>query len=588
MCGVFGYVGARADLGADVLQALRTLEYRGYDSWGIAVADDDAFRVEKRVGRINGAAVSLPPSDLGFGHTRWATHGGVSDDNAHPHLDCTGRLAIVHNGIIENHRALRYELLARGHRMRSETDSEVVAHLIEERIAAGANLMTALQQTFDRLDGLNAIVAMDVVSREMVATKNVSPLVAGVGGRGVVVASDAIALLPHADRVLYLDDGQMLRATKDGVALYDRPTLRPLSAQFLPIDWDAAAAELGTYPHFMAKEMAEQPAVLERLAHVAQADIEALAARMRAASHVVLTGCGTAANAALVGQYLLGRVAGCSVSAIPASEFRYQTIPLGPDSLVVALSQSGETVDVIEAAMAAKQSGATLAAIVNVPRSTLDRMADLRVHLDAGPEQCVLATKSYTAKVAALLLTAHALNGDYDRGRTSATRAAAALRTLLADGPAAAMGTIARQIASAEHMFVIGRGPAYPAALEAALKIKEASYIHAEGFAAGELKHGVIALVADGTPCLVLAPNDETRADILSGAAELKSRGGTLIGVGPQPDPVFDEFIAIPDAGDAAPIVNALPAQMLAYHAALARGADPDRPRNLAKSVTVK
>ncbi|HEU5430648.1 MAG TPA: glutamine--fructose-6-phosphate transaminase (isomerizing), partial [Thermomicrobiales bacterium] len=539
-------------------------------------------------GRINGASVSLPPSDLGFGHTRWATHGGVTEGNAHPHLDCAGRLAVVHNGIVENHRALRDELLARGHRFRSETDSEVIAHLLEERVGAGADLATAVREAFARLDGLNAIVAMDVVSRELVATKNVSPLVAGLGRHGTVIASDAIALMPHTARVLYLEDGQLLRANRDGVALYDRATLAPADARFAPIDWDAASAELGAYSHFMTKEMAEQPAVIERLARDGRSQIEALAARMRTSTHVVLTGCGTAANAALAGQYLIGRIARRAVTMIPASEFRYHATPLGPDTLVVAFSQSGETVDLIEAALAAKRSGATLAAVVNCPRSTLDRMADLHVHLGAGPEQCVLATKSYTAKVAALILIASALHGEYARGADIVNGAAKALGNMLAVDAVNIVKGIARRIDAAEHMFVIGRGAAYPTALEAALKIKEASYIHAEGFAGGELKHGVIALVADGTPCLVFVPHDETRADILSGAAELKSRGGFLIGVGPEPDPVFDAFIATPDAGDGAPIVNALPAQMLAYHAALLRGADPDRPRNLAKSVTVK
>ncbi|HEX5500739.1 MAG TPA: glutamine--fructose-6-phosphate transaminase (isomerizing), partial [Thermomicrobiales bacterium] len=262
MCGVFGYVGARADVGGSVLKALRTLEYRGYDSWGVAVAAGDAIRVEKRAGRINGATLSLPASDIGFGHTRWATHGGVTDGNAHPHLDCSGRLAIVHNGIVENHRALRAELIARGHRFRSETDSEVIAHLLEERIAAGADLTAAVRETFALLAGLNAIVAMDIASRELVATKNVSPLVAGLGRDATVIASDAIALVPHAERLLYLEDGQLLRANKDGATLYDRATMRPLTARFAPIDWDAAGAELGAYPHFMAKEMAEQPAVI--------------------------------------------------------------------------------------------------------------------------------------------------------------------------------------------------------------------------------------------------------------------------------------------------------------------------------------
>ena len=589
MCGVFGYVGTEAEIGPDLLRALRTLEYRGYDSWGVAIADGDAIRVEKRTGRITSFELGLPPSDIGFGHTRWATHGGVTDLNAHPHLDCTGHLAVIHNGIVENHRELRDELTGRGHRFRSETDSEVVAHLLEERIGAGVGLVLAVREVFGRLTGLNAIVAMDVSNRELVATKSVSPLVAGLGDGATVIASDAIALMPHAGRLLYLEDGQLLRIGKDGLALYDRATLSPLPVNLADIDWTAVNTDLGPHPHYMAKEMAEQPDVLLRLARDGRDQIARLAEHAKAARRVVLTGCGTAANAALSGRYLLGDVAGLPVEVVPASEFRFLAGPVDADTLVVALSQSGETADVMEAMLAARGRGATLAALVNAPRSSLDRLVDLRVHLNAGPEQCVLATKSYTAMLAAQLLLAHAIVGDYDRGVESVAAAAAGIAEQLAEAPVARMRAIGRRVAEQDHMFVIGRGPAYSAALEAALKIKEVSYVHAEGFAGGELKHGVIALVEPGTPCLVFAPSDDTRADILSGAAELGSRGGWVIGVGSEPDPVFDDFLPVPDVGaTAASIVGALVPQMIGYHAALARGNDPDRPRNLAKSVTVK
>ncbi len=589
MCGIFGYVGEEREIGSEVLAALRTLEYRGYDSWGVAVGVDGQIGVEKRTGKIASAHVDFPASPIAFGHTRWATHGGVTDANAHPHLDCNGRVAVIHNGIVENFRPLRASLVARGHRFVSETDSEVIAHLLEEELPrADGDLAAALSSVVGNLEGLNAVIAMDVRSRTLAAAKNVSPLVVGEGARGASIASDGLALQGHADRVLYLEDHHLVRLSPDGITLYDRRSMSELPAEFAPLVLQSGETGLGAFPHFMAKEMAEQPDVLERLVAEANGQIQDLAAAIRDSYGAFLVGCGTASYAALTGAYLFSRIAARHVNFTVGSEFKYHEHFLTDSSLVVALSQSGETVDIIEAMLAARRRGARLGALVNVPRSTLDRMVDLRVHLEAGPEQCVLSTKAYTAKVAVLLLTAHALAGSLEKGKEEVLAAAAGLREMLSDEWVSRVREVARRIHREEHLFVIGRGLAFPTALEAALKIKEVSYIHAEGFAGGELKHGVIALVAPGTPCVVYAPSDETRADILSGAMELKSRGGYMIGIGPEPDPVFDVHLPTPDVGDAAPLVNALPAQMLGYHAALLRGNDPDKPRNLAKSVTVK
>jgi glucosamine--fructose-6-phosphate aminotransferase (isomerizing) len=589
MCGIFGYVGEQMELGGAVLCALKTLEYRGYDSWGVAVGVNGHIGVEKRTGKISQATVDFPASDIGFGHTRWATHGGVTHANAHPHLDCTGRLAVIHNGIVENFRELRDGLLARGHEFRSETDTEVIAHLLEEETSDGTtDVARALATVFTRLQGLSAIIVLDLRSRSLVAAKNVSPLVVGAGRTGVSIASDALALRGHADRILYLEDHQLVRLCHGGVTVYDRRTMREIDGVFVDLDLEWRDVELGEHPHFMAKEMAEQPDVLERLTSNGKDQILALAEAIRESYGTFFTGCGTASYAALTGSYLFSRIASRHVNYVVGSEFKYHEHFLTPRSLVVALSQSGETADVIEAMLAARKRGSRLGALVNVPRSTLDRMVDLRVHLGAGPEQCVLSTKAYTAKVATLLLTAYALTGDFERGRDRVLLAADALRWMLSESWLDRIHEVARQVYRADHLYIIGRGLSYPTALEAALKIKEVSYIHAEGFAGGELKHGVIALIAPGTPCVVYAPNDETRADILSGAMELKSRGGYIIGIGPTRDPVYDVHLPTPDVGDAAPLVQALPAQMLGYHAALLRGNDPDKPRNLAKSVTVK
>lgn len=589
MCGIFGYVGEQMELGSAVLTALKTLEYRGYDSWGVAVGVNGHIGVEKRPGKIANAHVDFPLSDIGFGHTRWATHGGVTQANAHPHLDCTGRLAVIHNGIVENFRELRDGLIARGHTFESETDTEVIAHLLEEEVDGGrVDVANALATVIAQLDGLSAVIVLDLRSRSLYAAKSVSPLVVGQGATGNSIASDALALRGHADRILYLEDHHLVRMAHAGITVYDRRTMTEIDGDFVPLELDAHDVELGDHPHFMSKEMAQQPDVLERLTVDSKEQILALADAIRESYGTFLTGCGTASYAALTGSYLFSRIAARHVNFVVGSEFKYHEHFLNPRSLVVALSQSGETADVIEAMLAARKRGSRLGALVNASRSSLDRMVDLRVHLNAGPEQCVLSTKAYTAKVATLLLTAHAFNGTWDKGRDLVLQAADGLRWMLEDHWINRIHEVAHQVYRSDHLYVIGRGLSYPTALEAALKIKEVSYIHAEGFAGGELKHGVIALISPGTPCVVYAPNDETRSDILSGAMELKSRGGCIIGVGPSNDPVFDIHLPTPDVGDAAPLVQALPAQMLGYHAALLRGNDPDKPRNLAKSVTVK
>ena len=589
MCGIFGYIGPDRDLGPDILNALRALEYRGYDSWGVAVAADGGISVQKNTGKIASAQTDLPLAGLGFGHTRWATHGGVTQANAHPHVDCTGRISVIHNGIIDNFRALRAELLMRGHQFSSETDSEVIAHLIEERISYGDSLLEAATFTFKRLEGLNAIIAMDAQSRELVATKQMSPLVAGLDGNGVsTIASDHIALQGYASRVHYLEDDDVVRLSAGTMEIFQRSDLSPRETELVPLPVDERDLDLGAFPHFMAKEMAEQPVVLERIALECEETIATFARAIEDSYGCFFVGCGTASYAALTGSYLFSRIASRHVNFVVGSEFKYHEHFITDRSLVVALSQSGETADIIEAMHAGRNRGARLGALVNVRNSTLDRMVDISIHLNAGPEQCVLSTKAYTAKVAMLLLTAHALNGTYAEGRELVLKAAAGMREMLRPAWIHLIRQTAARIKDADHLFVIGRGLAYPTALEAALKIKEVSYIHAEGFAAGELKHGVIALIEPGTPCVVYAPNDETRADILSGAMELKTRGGFIIGIGPEYDPVFDIHLATPDVGDASPLVNALPAQQLGYQVALLRGYDPDKPRNLAKSVTVK
>jgi glucosamine--fructose-6-phosphate aminotransferase (isomerizing) len=597
MCGIFGYVGTRAEAPQLVLAGLKKLEYRGYDSWGIAARQNGVapahLVVEKRVGKIGQASTGLAASTVALGHTRWATHGGVTLANAHPHLDCQQRLAIIHNGIIENHEELKGELRARGHAFRSETDTEVVAHLLEEALAAAPEgpeqLAEALMRVFRRLEGLNALAALDARTQCLAAVKNGSPLVVGWGTDGQYLASDPSALLEHTRRLTFLEDGQAALVGDREVLVYDAATgARVPAPPVCEITWEEERADLTGYPHFMVKEIHEQPRVLRRLARERQAEARGLADMIAVARTVHFVGCGTAAHAGKAGEYFFSRIARRQVSFAVGSEFGYLEDFLDERSLVAGLSQSGETIDLLESMRAARGRGAKLAALVNVEGSSLFRLVDYPILLGAGPERCVLATKSFTAKLAVLLMAAYAARGRVAEGAALVERAAAEIQAFLTDGRTDLVRAVAEQIVDREHLFVIGRGVSYPLALEAALKIKEVSYLHAEGFAGGELKHGVIALIEPGTPCVVLAPNDETFSGIVSGAQEIKARGGYIVGVSPRRSEVWDVHIPVADVGEGAALVNALPPQVLAYELARLRGLDPDKPRNLAKSVTVK
>jgi glucosamine--fructose-6-phosphate aminotransferase (isomerizing) len=549
--------------------------------------------VEKHVGKIGQAATTLPGAHAALGHTRWATHGGVTEANAHPHLDCSGRLAVIHNGIIENHAELHRELIARGHTFQSQTDTEVLSHLLEDELAGSPPgcepLVEALMRVFRRLEGLSAIGVLDLRQQCIAAAKNGSPLVLGWGDDGNYLASDSSALLEHTRRLTFLEDGQAALVRADQVAIYDVASGRRLGdARIWDIGWQEEKAELEGYPDYMSKEIHEQPGVLRRLASERLDEALQLAHLISEASTVHLVGCGSAAHAAKAGEYLFSRIAARQANAVVGSEFGYLVDFLGQGSLVVGLSQSGETIDLLESMKAGRARGAKLAALVNVEGSSLFRLVDHPILLSAGPERCVLATKSFTAKLGVLLLAAYAARGRLDDGVRLLDAAADEMQTFLSDQRMAQLQALADRVHTSEHLYVIGRGPSYPLALEAALKIKEVSYIHAEGFAGGELKHGVIALIEPGTPCLVLAPNDETFRAIVSGAQEIKARGGTIIGISPCPSEVWDEHIPVADVGEATSIVNALPPQVLAYELARRRGLDPDKPRNLAKSVTVK
>ncbi len=610
MCGIVGCVGL-APAAAAVLEGLQTLEYRGYDSAGLAVLEGGALRVERVRGRVSELRARLdgrtPSGSAAIGHTRWATHGTPSEANAHPHADCTGRVAVVHNGIVENHRALRKTLEAAGHRFSSDTDSEVLAHLVERHLSEGADLPAALRRTMREIEGSAAVAVISADSPGViVAARRGSPLAVGLAEGRQIVASDALPIVEHTRRVLYLEDNELVVLTPDRVELFDRdglPVPRPPTA----IGWSAVAIQKGGYAHFMLKEIHEQPRAVEDTlrGRVAPGALgvdfgEELPEKLFAGvNRIVVVGMGTSWHAGLVGRNMIERLARVPVQVDYAADFRYRDPVLDGDCLVLAISQSGETADTLEAVRLARSMGVRAAVIANVVDSSLAREADGVLYTRAGPEVGVASTKAFTSQITALYMLAIRLG--LERGTLVAAEAARRINNLCA--AAAELGKVlevagdverlAKKYAGARDFLFLGRGSGYPLALEGALKLKEVAYIHAEGYHAAEMKHGPIALIDENMPVLFLALKGRRYEKIMSNIQEVRARGGRVIAVASQGDEEIaghaDDVVHIPDeVGMMNAVLAAVPLQLLAYHVAVARGCDVDRPRNLAKSVTVE
>lgn len=607
MCGIVGYVGARQATPL-LVGGLRKLEYRGYDSAGVSVWSDGASRVVRCRGKLSNLEQRLiqepAPGTIGIGHTRWATHGRPSDENAHPHK--VGSISVIHNGIIENHLALRQELASTGAKFSSETDTELFAHLIDRAIRAGAaDLTTAVRQALAKVHGAYAFVVMnDKDPTTLVAAKNASPMVVGLGDGENFIASDVTAILSETRRILFIEEGEVVTVTRDKVTITDFEG-RVRTREPKTITWSATQAEKGGYKHYMLKEIHEQPrAIADTL--VGRVDLERddvnfddVKIDAAAVKRIIFIACGTSYHASLVGEFLIEGMARIPVEVELASEFRYRDPIVGPGDLVVAVSQSGETADTMAAVREAKQKGAKVLAISNVLESSIPRLADYAFYTHAGPEIGVASTKAFTTQLVSMVLFAIYL------GRRNGKLPQARARELLAElvqlpvrmkdvvDHGAQLQVLGRRYGHASGFLFLGRGAQYPIALEGALKLKEISYIHAEGYAAGEMKHGPIALIDEHLPVVTLAPRGPNYEKVVSNLSEVKARQGKILAIASRGDAdiggVADEVVLIPDVAiELQPILSVVPLQLLSYYVADFKGTDIDQPRNLAKSVTVE
>ena len=613
MCGIVGYVGEKSAVGV-IVDGLKRLEYRGYDSAGVAVIGPGGqLEVRRAAGRmkmLEGVLRERPLTGrIGIGHTRWATHGRPSDENAHPHTDCSGTLVVVHNGILENYLEIKERLLAEGHTFRSETDTEVLAHLIEHHLKSAGRLDRAVKLALGEYRGNYAVGVVSTVAPDrLVAAKHgAGSVVVGLGRGEMFVASDIPAILGHTRDVVILEDGEVVVITAEGVELSTLDD-QPVQRDPVRILWDPIMAEKGGYRHFMLKEMYEQPRaitdtfrgrVAPETGNILLPDVTLDPSTVKAIQRVVFVACGTASYASLLGRSMIERLAGVPAEVDLASEFRYHDALVGPETLVVAVSQSGETADTLGAVKAARLKGAPILAITNVVGSALSREATATLYMHAGPEIGVASTKAFSTMVVASYLLGLwlgrlrgvlAVEDVRKRVQDLAEIPRLVEKTLELDGTVAAL---ARHLSGARDFLYLGRGLQYPIALEGALKLKELSYIHAEGYAGGEMKHGPIALIDDGFPVVALAPRDASYERMLGNIEEVRAREGQVIAVVQTGDKLVaskaHHVIEVPPAADLlAPLITVIPMQLLAYHIAVRRGCDVDQPRNLAKSVTVE
>lgn len=594
MCGIFGYVG-KGDAGKIIFDGLKRLEYRGYDSWGVAVVTEKPgtekeIKVIKKVGAIGDLheVEELPTSHIGVGHTRWATHGGVNFVNAHPHFASDNSFVLAQNGIVENYQELKKGLIKKGYVFESETDTEVIVHLIEENLKKIKKFKDAVRATFLELKGRNTIIALSTIDERIVAVRNGSPLVIGVGKDEYYFASDTLSFLDKTNKAIFVNDMELIEYKNGELKLFNIDTQEEIKVVVKELDETQTEINKEGFEHYMLKEIVEQKHTLKEASIYTEKELMPLVNAIKKANTVYTVGAGTANFAAGQVAYFLRRIANIKAIELKSYEVDSYKNIFTKDDVVIAFSQSGETADTVEALELAKKNGSRIASLVNMVGSTTSRMSEFSYYCRSGPEICVASTKAFTAKQAWGLLLAGTVVGEHDEYQTRIHKAAAELEGYFTEELFDSIKELSTRLISKEHFFVLGRGQNYNIALEAALKVKEITYKHFEGFAAGELKHGVLALVSKGTPVFVITANDENYENMLSAAAEVKARGAWVIGVGQENNELFDDFIRTIDTDGVDSLTNIIPFQLLSYFMAVSLGNNPDKPRNLAKSVTVK
>jgi len=589
MCGIVGFVG-KEKASPVVLEALTRLEYRGYDSAGVASISDNRILIKKDVGKIAEVQGKYEldglPGNIAIGHVRWATHGVVNTVNAHPHSDCEGKIAVVHNGIIENYQELRHQL--GDHKFISDTDTEVICHLIESHLTDGNTLEKAVAAATQQLKGSYALAVISAQEPDkIVAVRKCSPLVIGIGDGEYFVASDALSFLDKTNKVIFMEDDESAVVTSDGVALYNKKG-KHIKRKPSNVDWEWDQASKNGHDYYMLKEIIEGPDAIHKASIQDTKHLMDVAMTILRSKQVIIAACGSSRYAALIGRYLFSQLAGKFCDVVMASEFQYFASSIDKDTVVIAVSQSGETADVMEGVKLARAKGAKIVSIVNVPGSSLTRIAHKTLYLNCGPEICVAATKSFIAQLVVFYLLAFAMMNKLDRGIKKLKNLSVGVNGSFDENSQKLM-LLADRLHEQDNFYYIARGINFAMASEGALKLKELSYIHAEGMPAGELKHGTIALIEDGTPVVAICPNDQTYHETVANAIETKARGAFVIGISDKDNEIFDAWVKVPEVEDIFyPLAVILPLQLLAYYLAVRRGKDPDKPRNLAKSVTVK
>jgi glutamine---fructose-6-phosphate transaminase (isomerizing) len=590
VCSIIGYSGKLISAAPLLVESLKKMEYRGYDSVGIATFNDNSILVSKGIGKVAEVDKEMNlnklPGQIGIGHTRWATHGSVNDKNAHPHYSCSSNIALVHNGIIENYQELKIDLTKDGHIFKSQTDSEIIAHLLEKYYEeSNHNVNETMMKTCRILKGSFAFVA--IFDNGIIAGARFDePLIIGISDNALFLSSDVLGFLKHTDKSVFLDNGDIVIIDNDGYHIFDvneRIATRPITQ----VAWELGSTEKGKYAHHTIKEIHEQALTL--LKPFQDTNFQTFCEFLRNASNIYITGSGTSYNSGLLGKQLLSKFAKIKTEVIMSSEFQYSSDYLEPGSAVIAISQSGETADVLHSVKKAKENGAKILSIVNVPTSSLARMSDSIIAINCGPEIGVAATKSFMGQLMIIYKIVNILSHGQmpfdeinQKNLLMMVKKVLGLDSMIQD----LVSSLDKNI---KDIYILGRSIHYPIALEGALKIKELAYIHAEGIAAGELKHGPLALIDKESVVVVLNPTDETYQDVISSSNEIKSRGAYIIGISNKNADIYDQFVELPDVDNYLyPIMEIIPLQLMSYYLALEKQVDPDYPRNLAKSVTVK